>query len=643
MVRMSPASAAALVVALVVDPAPALAQSRADENAVTQAEDAFGFSVGRETLGIYNADNARGFSPIAAGNLRIDGLYFAPVVDLTGLLIESQSIKVGLSAQGYPFAAPSGIVDQRLRRPASQAGASLIFHSDSNGSIEAEADGSIPILPTLGVGVGLQAARWHFGDGTRNHEHTAALYGSWRPADGVEIVPFWSAFTDINNNASPIYVPAGPFLPPQPRAGHYTGPWWDGINRTFFNAGVLSSLALSNEWLLRIGLFRSTRHLRNGYTHLVDEVQPNGMGHRTIFSDPPGKNRGDSGEIRLTHTIADGQRLHTVHFSVRGRQARREYGGEDEIDIGTGSIFDDIDQPRPNFTFGTQSHDRLRQWTYGVAYDGRWKGVGELSFGISKTAYRKSTVTPDLAITAHASPLLYNATLTLLPLRGVAVYGGYSRGFEENGSPPGNAANRNDALPAILTRQIDGGVRVGITGSFKAVAGVFDLSRPYFGYDQAARYVQIGTTRSRGAEFSLSGNLGNRLTLVAGGVVLSPRVEADPNASGVIGRRPVGIPSHLFSVNLNWDATSFVPGLAFDAALSHRGRMPGTTDNAVELPPRAQVDLGAHYRFSLAKTHATARFQVGDVLDSLGFNVAGPGAYYPITGRYASLYLTIDL
>src|SRR5690349_1893049 len=101
MLRMSPACAVAIAAALV--PPPAFAQSRADESAVTQAEDAFGFSVGRESLGIYDADNARGFSPTAAGNLRIDGLYFVPVVGLPGLLIESQSIKVGLSAQGYPF------------------------------------------------------------------------------------------------------------------------------------------------------------------------------------------------------------------------------------------------------------------------------------------------------------------------------------------------------------------------------------------------------------------------------------------------------------------------------------------------------------------------------------------------------------
>ena len=98
MVRMSPACAVAMAAALAFRPGPAHGQSRADENAVTEAEDAFGYSVGRESLGIYDADDARGFSPTAAGNLRIDGLYFAPVVGLPGLSVEWQSIKGGLSA-----------------------------------------------------------------------------------------------------------------------------------------------------------------------------------------------------------------------------------------------------------------------------------------------------------------------------------------------------------------------------------------------------------------------------------------------------------------------------------------------------------------------------------------------------------------
>src|SRR5579884_1219768 len=106
-------------------------QARSDENAVTQAEDAFGFSVGRESLGIYSSTNVRGFSPVAAGNLRIDGLYFDQQWGLSGTILGSASIKVGLSAQGYAFAAPSGIVDQALRIPGDKAGASVVANWDS--------------------------------------------------------------------------------------------------------------------------------------------------------------------------------------------------------------------------------------------------------------------------------------------------------------------------------------------------------------------------------------------------------------------------------------------------------------------------------------------------------------------------------
>src|SRR3954462_2231308 len=85
--------------ALACAPGGAVAQSRSSDNAVTQAEDAFGFSVGRESLGIYNAGNARGFSPSSAGNLRIDGLYYDQAgfaASLVSPLVSSTSIKVGL-------------------------------------------------------------------------------------------------------------------------------------------------------------------------------------------------------------------------------------------------------------------------------------------------------------------------------------------------------------------------------------------------------------------------------------------------------------------------------------------------------------------------------------------------------------------
>ena len=41
-----------------------------DTNVVSTADDAFGITLGPESLGLYNAGNVRGFSPLTAGNVR---------------------------------------------------------------------------------------------------------------------------------------------------------------------------------------------------------------------------------------------------------------------------------------------------------------------------------------------------------------------------------------------------------------------------------------------------------------------------------------------------------------------------------------------------------------------------------------------
>ena len=64
-----------ILVCLTLSAMPAVAQ-RANDNALGAAEDAFGTTVGNETIGLYDARNARGFSPQSSGNVRIEGLYF---------------------------------------------------------------------------------------------------------------------------------------------------------------------------------------------------------------------------------------------------------------------------------------------------------------------------------------------------------------------------------------------------------------------------------------------------------------------------------------------------------------------------------------------------------------------------------------
>lgn len=622
---------------------PAAAQDRTDDNAVTQAEDGFGFSVGRESIGIYTSGNARGFSPTAAGNVRIDGMYFDPAIALSSLLNDTTSIKVGLSAQGYPFAAPSGIVDQLLRRPGDKAAASIVLNADSYSSYGVEVDGSLPVSKRLSIGYGLAAGRTAFPDGTDNFNHGQGVIVRWRPTPGVEIMPFWMLANDYNDEAGPFYVPGGKFLPPLPPAHRFDGPEWADFRYTGTNQGVLASYAPGKNWLLRVGAFRSVFDQKTSYANLLVDLQPDGSADRLIIADPRAKNVSLSGEARLTHSIADGPRLHLIHLSLRERDARHQFDGSDEVDLGPTRIGVIEDSPKPAFTFGPLSRDRIRQTTYGIAYDGRWKDIGEISFGVSRADYRKTTMLPGVApIVSRSRPWLYNGTAAANLSKSITLYAGYARGLEESGVAPPNAANRNQPLPAILTEQKDAGIRWTVAGNVKVIAGLFDLKKPYFGFDAANRYTQVGTTRSQGAEISVSGNLTKTLSIAAGGYFLRPRVERDPNAVGMIGRRPVGLPDHLVNVNFNWK-TPVLDGLSLDTTLIHRGKVPSTTDNLVSLPARAQLNLGGRYRFKLVERDATFRVQMSNVFDSRGFNTAGPGIYAANAGRYLTGYLAIDV
>jgi iron complex outermembrane receptor protein len=85
-----------------------------DQNAARAAEDAFGVSYANESAGLYDEDDVRGFSPIDAGNVRIEGLYIDQQADLSYRIVDSSLIRVGLTAIDYLFPAPTGIADCRL-------------------------------------------------------------------------------------------------------------------------------------------------------------------------------------------------------------------------------------------------------------------------------------------------------------------------------------------------------------------------------------------------------------------------------------------------------------------------------------------------------------------------------------------------
>jgi iron complex outermembrane receptor protein len=95
--RIFPIAVAAIFATFQVTAARA---QHASDNPVNSADDAFGLTLGLESVGLYNPGSVRGFSPISAGNVRIDGRYF----DLQGApsnrVVEGSTIHVGVGEIG---------------------------------------------------------------------------------------------------------------------------------------------------------------------------------------------------------------------------------------------------------------------------------------------------------------------------------------------------------------------------------------------------------------------------------------------------------------------------------------------------------------------------------------------------------------
>jgi len=633
----------ALAAAQPAPPLPAPVR-RTEENAVTQAEDAFGTSVGRETIGLYSTSSVRGFSPIAAGNVRIDGLYYDPVWTPPNRIRRSLAIRVGLSAQGFAFPAPTGIVDFALRRPEGEPSASAFASADSYANASVEVDAVLPLSGTLSVagGVGLYNNRFYNGTGGRQHiEGATAL---WRPSPAIEVQPFWARSDIYDDEFGPIYIPAGPDLPPPVPRGRFLGPRAPLYRGTAVIYGTLFRYDFAPDWQVRALGVRTFFENELTASNLLIGVRPDRSVERQLFLvDPPTKLQSTSGELRLSRSFAEGERLHRIHLNLRARDRSSRYGGAAALDLGPTTIDRPVAPLGPDFAFGEQSLDRVRQLTGGVAYEGRWRGVGELSIGLQRTDYGKTVSLPGRPeAETRSDPWLYSLAGAVYLADDLVLYGGYTRGLEESGTAPQSAANRDEPLPAILTSQRDAGIRWAIRPNLRLVAGLFDVRKPYFQLDAANIFTLLGEVRHQGIELSLSGQLTPRLSLVAGAVLLCPRVTGEGVELGRVGRLPVNQPARNLRFNADWQVPQ-VEGLSLDFGVTHLSERASTRDNRVFLPPRTLIDLGGRYRFNLGRNRASVRAAITNLTDEAGFDLRGAsGAYDIIPGRVATVSLSVD-
>ena len=619
----------------------ALAQ-RTDENVTAQSDDAFGRSVGNESIGIYNSDDVRGFSPIDAGNARFEGLYFDQQTDPSDRLVAGSAIRVGIASQTYPFPSPTGIVDYDLRRVGDTRVISPVLVYGPFGGGALQVDAQFPLIPNeLGLGIGASLEHNEYAYGGANDSNSFAILPRWRPAPNVELRPFFSRLSYRNEESQPRMFTLGSVMPPKIKREHYFGQPWALNEADEYTYGAIGE-ARFGEWLTRLGLFESVYAPDIEVADLFRNVDANGHAFEKLVVFQDSRYGSKSGELRAQRSFDEGARRHTVLFTLRGRLQQRRYGGDVEIDAGEAQIGVGHAIPRPDFVFGEQSHDEVRQKTVGAGYELRWKDRGELSVGLQKTHYTKSGDTPEGPLpTSRAQPLLKNVTGTVYATERLALYASYTQGLEESPIAPSNALNRNVAAPALETKQYDAGVRLALLEHVKLIAGVFNVEKPYFDLDTAGFFRSLGTVKHRGVELSVAGNPIERLTVVVGTRFLDAEVSGDLVDAGIIGSRPVASARHYSVASVDYAFAD--SGFSVDTTAESISRSIANTANTVEAPGRAVFHVGGRYRFKLMGKPATLRAQVSNIFDRYGWIVNRGGSYVYNNPRRFSMYLAADL
>lgn len=618
--------------------APALGQAVKVDNAVTAAEDAFGVSVGPEQLGLYSSSAVRGFSPLDAGNMRLDGLYIDRQAEFTGRLVTGNAIRVGLSALGFPSPAPTGVVDFHLRRPGQSPAFKTAGQVNSFGAALLEFDAELPLHDTAALAAG---GGIYWNSDRYKHRETVtsvALVPHWTPTESLSITPLWGRIDKNGQEARPLIMMRDGLAPPRIPRRHFFGqPWTEGKS-THENLGLIVDSDIG-KWKLKTGLFNSVLTNQRSYSDLLLNTGPDGWGDRIVIANPQQKYRSNSGEIRLSRQFTEAQRQHTVHLSAKGRDQSRRYGGGARIALGRTRLGEATAFPEPDYTFGAQSRDTVRQWSAGVAYEGRWPGVGRFSGGIQRVDYRKSVTQPQgQRPDSNASLWLYNGMLEAVLSPAVSVYAGYTSGLEESPVAPETAVNRDEAPPAIETSQIEAGIRWNLGHKLQLVAGVFEVEKPYFGLDAARYFRNLGDVRHQGAEVSLRAEPLKGLSVVAGAVVLDAEVS---NAAGTqpADLRPVGVADRTAILNVEYQLP-MVEDLSFDLALEHQGKRMANRLNTLELPANTLATLGLRYQLNIAGNPAVLRVMASNLLNAYELEVTSSEAFTAIPPRNVSVRLT---
>lgn len=621
---------------------------RVSENAVASAEDAFGSNVGVESTGIYTDSDTRGFSPVKAGNVRIDGIYFDPVGTLSGRLRQSTAIRVGVSAQTYPFQAPTGIVDHKFRPRPTELGGSVGLNLLGYGTFIRELDLRVPVNGNIGITAGGGWSVNKYGDGTWM-KSWALVFRPIAQIGAVEVAPFFSTGAFTATLPHPLVVVNGDRLPAFPPIGRHLGQDWARNNSRNSISGGTIKARITDGLYFRGGLFHGIADRRRNFSEIYSLLPAADNARHLLIADPAQDLRSTSGEALASLRLSEGELRQRVFAGFRARNRYIETGGGFVRDYGVVPYGVPDPRPQQTFVFSPVNAGRVKQSSWMLGYTAEFDNVGLLNLGIQKARYRATSRDgrTGSVTRSHDDPWLYNATIGVNLSRSLLLFAAAQKGLEDSGAAPENAANRNEQLPATRTTQYEAGLRWKFDGG-QFVLNAFQITKPYFSFGVGDVFQELGQVRHQGLETSLAGHFGPRLNLVAGAVFMRPRLSGSGRDAGLVGERPTGTPSVYARIDANY-RTDLLGGLIATATVTHAGaRAVGARPLAsldggqLMLPALTTFDLGMRRQLHIGSVPASFRLVVYNVTNERNWKIVAPNTIYVDDARRLAITVAAD-
>jgi iron complex outermembrane receptor protein len=624
------------------------------------------------TEGYWDYLTVRGFVIDNRFNYQRDGL---PINAETAIPLDNKAqieVLKGTSGLQAGTSAPGGLVNFVVKRPADLPLRRAGLEWREAGSVTGTVDISQRFGEGDAFGMRINAAAARLDPKVREAEgrrHLLAVASDWRAGPDTLI----EAEVETSRRSQPS-VPGFSLLgdrvpaPGDPRINLNNQAWAQPVVLEGTTASLRWQQTLAEDW--RFVAHAATQRLTSDdriafpfgcYAENPDYIAPltycsDGTVDLYDFRSENERRRTNALDLSLSGKLRSGSVEHALSLGLLHSRVTNRFGLQTFAFSGTGNVDGSVRDlpanPVPNDA-NTNRDERSTELSLrdAITFDERntlWLGARHTRVERRSvrtdpadrraTDYRQSFTTPFIAASHAWAPEQM-------------VYASWSRGVESEVAPNrARYTNAGEALPALKSRQVELGVKLG-TGDTEWTAALFEIRRPLFAdagtcgsADDSCTRRADGEQRHRGLDASVATRL-DAWTLRAGLQWLRARVEGVSDAT-IDGNEPTNVPARTLRLQADHRLAA-LPGLTLQGGLVTESRRMALPDNSAEIGGWARIDLGARYDTRLGGSAVTWRAGIDNVADRRAWRESpyqfGHAYLFPLAPRTIRLSVQADL